>query len=411
MKVLYLECNMGAAGDMLTAALSELLPDPGAFVAQMNACGLPGLEMRRETRSSCGIVGTHMSVLINGEEEIVHDVMPHEHEHHLHDHYHDHNHEHHHEHHHHVGLHEVRDIVMQTRLPQSVKDDVMAVYQLIAEAESHAHGSEIGSIHFHEVGMMDAIADISAVCLLMHLIAPDRVIASPLCTGFGEVHCMHGILPVPTPATAYLLRDLPSYAGRVRGELLTPTGAALIRHFADAYEQRPMMRVSVIGCGMGMKEFDTANCVRAMLGETDDNADEVTEIACNLDDMSGEALGYAMEKLFEAGALDVYFTPIQMKKNRPAVKLSALCKPQDEPKITDTMLRHTTTLGVRMQRMRRTTLERGSETVHSPYGDVMFKTACFDGITKRKAEYDSVRKLADESGKSLSEILDSIKKT
>ncbi len=412
MKLLYLECNMGAAGDMLTAALCELLPDPEAFIAQMNACGIPGLEVRREERTSCGIRGTHISVRINGEEEVVHDVRPGEMEHdheqvheHVHEHEHAHEHEHeHHHHHHHAGLEDVRRIVMQTTLPDSVKADVMAVYGLVAEAEAHAHGSDVESIHFHELGMMDAIADICGVCLLMHMLAPDRVVASPLCTGYGEVHCMHGILPVPTPATAWLLRDLPSYAGRVRGELLTPTGAALIRHFADAFEQRPMMRVRAIGCGMGMKEFDTANCVRALLGDVDAGADEVVELSCNLDDMTGEALGYAMEKLFDAGALDAYFTPIQMKKNRPAVKLSAICRPQDEAAVSNAMLRHTTTLGVRMQRFARRTLERGSETRHTPYGEIEIKTARFGDVVKRKPEFDSLARAAERSGATLDEI-------
>ncbi len=408
MKTLYLECNMGAAGDMLTAALCELLPDPDAFIAQMNAIGIPGLEMSREIKTSCGVRGTHISVKINGEEEVVYDVHPGEKcPEHTHAHAHEHSHEHRHS---HAGLEDVRAIVMQTALPESVKADAMAVYGLIAEAEAHVHGSDIECVHFHEVGMMDAIADVSAVCLLMHLLAPDCVIASPLCTGYGEVHCMHGILPVPTPATARLLRGLPSYAGHVRGELLTPTGAALIRHFADAFEQRPMMRVNAIGCGLGMKEFDTANCVRAMLGEVESGADEVLEISCNLDDMTGEALGYAMEKLFAAGALDAYFTPIQMKKNRPAVKLSAICRPQDETAVSDAMLRHTTTLGVRMQRFARKTLERGHETMRTPYGDIDLKTAKFGDITKRKPEFDSLVRAAERSGATLAEVRSAIEK-
>ena len=337
MKTLYLECGMGAAGDMLTAALLELMPDPDAVVAELNGLGIPGVQFSKEAMSKCGIGGTHMTVRVHGEEESEemfhhhheHHDHPHEHEHshesachehhdHLHEHHHEHAHEHTHEHthehgdaghthHHHSSLHDIEHIVCgHLNIPEQVKQDVMAVYGLIAEAESHAHGVPVTEIHFHEVGTMDAIADITAVCLLMHKIAPDQVIVSPVHVGSGHVHCAHGILPVPAPATAYILNGVPMYGGAVKGELCTPTGAALLKHFATRFGDMPVMRTAAIGYGMGKKDFEQANCIRAMLGETEDAGDSVLQLECNVDDMTAEELGFAMEAILAAGALEGY---------------------------------------------------------------------------------------------------------
>lgn len=413
MRTLYIECNMGAAGDMLTAALLELLPEPDGFLAQMNAAGIPGMVMSRSEKVSCGLRGTHISVCIDGEEEISDDVPEHEHEHHHghehghdQDHAHDHHHDHHHEHaHSHAGLADVAQIIHSLKLPEAVKRDALGVYELIAQAEAHAHGCAVEQIHFHEVGMMDAVTDVSAVCLLMHLLAPQRVVASPVCTGFGEVLCMHGVVPVPAPATAWLLQGMPAYAGRIRGELLTPTGAALLKYFATEYGRMPAMRVEKVGSGMGMKEFEAANCVRVFLGEDDVGSDEVAELSCNLDDMTGEMIGCATELLLEAGALDVYLTAIQMKKNRPGVKLSCICRPGDAERMAELMLRHTTTLGVRTQRFERRVLNRSRETAHTVYGDVEIKRASGAGVEKRKPEYESALRAAREHGVPLAEVL------
>ena len=332
MKTLYLDCGMGAAGDMLAAALLELLPDREAFVNELNGLGIPGVRFQADPAVKCGITGTHMTVTVNGAEEESFDHQhghthnhehPHDHEHahdheHTHDHEHAHDHEHGHEHghHHHSGLHDIEHIVRgHLHLPQAVQDDVMAVYGLIAEAESHAHGVPVTEIHFHEVGTLDAVADVTAVCLLMHRLAPDEVVVSPVHVGSGQVHCAHGILPVPAPATAFILRGVPIYGGSVRGELCTPTGAALLKHFATRFGAMPAMQVESIGYGMGKKDFEAANCVRAMLGETESRGDTVLELSCNVDDMTAEAIGFAMERLFAGGALEVYTVPIGMKKS------------------------------------------------------------------------------------------------
>jgi len=415
MKTLYIECNMGAAGDMLTAALTELLDDADAFIARMNAIGIPGLCVRREEKQTNGVRGTHISVTINGEEEISDDVPPeehHHHDHHGHGHPHEHEHHHHHGHdhaHYHAGLAEVEEIVRGLDLPEAVRRDVMGVYALIGEAEAHAHGTTVEKVHFHEVGMMDAIADVSAVCLLMHMIAPERVVVSPLCTGFGEVRCMHGIVPVPAPATAYLLRGMPAYAGSVRGELLTPTGAALIRYFADDFGHMPEMRVEAVGCGIGMKEFEKANCVRVMLGETGVQGGEVMEISCNLDDMTGEAMAFAAEELMAQGALDVYMTPIQMKKGRPGVMLSCICRVDDADHMAELMLAHTTTLGVRMQRMQRRVLQRSQKTVDTAYGPVEIKISEGCGVRRVKPEYESAAAAARRNHVPLADVIRAVK--
>lgn len=395
MKTLYLDCGMGAAGDMLAAALLELLPDPGAFVAELNVLGFPGVHIRTEPAVKCGITGTHFAVTVHGQEE----------GHGQHHHHHHHEHEHKHAHvHHHSGLHEIEHIVQgHLALPERVKRDVLAVYRQLAEAESHAHGIPVSDIHFHEVGTMDAIADITAVCLLMDRLAPGEVIASPVHTGSGQVRCAHGILPVPAPATAYLLRDVPIYGGTVQGELCTPTGAALLKHFVTRFGDMPVMRVSAIGYGCGKKDFEAANCVRALLGETENAAGSVLNLSCNLDDMTAEAVSFAMERLFDAGALEVYTLSAGMKKSRSGLLLRVICRPQDRETIVQTIFRHTSTIGIRESVNRRYVLEREIQTVDTAYGPVRKKISQGFGVTRTKYEYEDLARIAREQNLSLKE--------
>ena len=399
MKILYIQCNMGAAGDMLTAALSELVPDSQAFLAQMNAAGIPGMRMRLEEKTSCGLKGSHISVKIHGEEEISDDVGENcaleeaAHTHHSSEHV-----------HHHAGLREVQALIDALALPEKVKADAMGVYALIAVAEAHAHGCAEDQVHFHELGMLDAVTDVCAVCLLMDMIRPERVVVSPVCTGFGQVRCMHGIVPVPAPATAYLLKGMPVYAGNIRGELLTPTGAALLKYFATEFGQMPQMKILGVGCGMGMKDFEAANCVRVFWGETPDTGrDAVVELNCNLDDMTGEALAFASEELMAQGALDVYLAPIQMKKGRPGIKLSCLCAEVDVERMAALILRHTTTLGVRMTRMERIVMDRQSAMVDTPYGKMSVKKSSGAGVHRCKTEYEDAARTARANGISFME--------
>lgn len=406
MRTLYLDCGMGAAGDMLAGALLELLPDPEAFLAELNDLGIPDVNIKREPSVKCGITGTHISVTVNGEEEESHD---HEH-HHSHEHVHDHHHEHH-EHHHHTGMHEIEHLVMRHfHLPEKVKKDIMAVYGLIAEAESHAHGVPVTEIHFHEVGTMDAVADITAVCLLMDRLSVDEVIVSPVHVGSGQVKCAHGILPVPAPATAYILKDVPIYGGSVKGELCTPTGAALLKYFATRFGNMPVMKVQAVGYGMGKKDFEAANCVRAMLGETASREDIVLELSCNVDDMTAEEIGFAMERLFEGGALEVYTIPIHMKKSRPGTLIRVMCKEQDKEDMIDLIFKYTTTIGIRQAETQRYVLDRKITMVETPCGTVRRKDAAGYGVSRSKYEYDDLADIAREKGLSIKEVRDLIEK-
>lgn len=433
MKTLYLDCSMGAAGDMLTAALAELLPDPQGFVDEMNSLGIPGVHVEREQAVKCGITGTHISVLIHGQEEESVDGEPghahghsHGEEHHSHDHahghgeeHHSHNHshddghhshdhshsdDHHAYHHHHSGMHEIQHVIEKLPLEKKVQEDVLAVYGLIAQAESHAHGVPVEQIHFHEVGTMDAIADITAVCLLLHKLAPEEIIVSPIHVGSGRVKCAHGILPVPAPATAFILQDVPVYGGQIKGELCTPTGAALLKHFATRFGDMPVMRTKAIGYGMGKKDFEMANCLRAMLGETESSTDMVVELSCNVDDMTAEMIGFAMDILLEEGALEVFAVPVGMKKSRPGTLIQVLCAPEDKEKMVSLIFQHTTTIGIRENQMHRYVLERKIEQMDTPYGKIRRKRSEGYGVCRDKYEYDDLCRIARENHLSLDEL-------
>ena len=441
MKTLYLECGMGAAGDMLTAALMDLLPEQQkiSVLHTLNHMGLDGVTVSAEKKATCGIMGTHMHVLINGEEEHQHDDHGHDYESgHSHDHAYDHVHEHDnacehghdhengndhdHEHHfhHHASPAQIQDIAASLDIPEEVRQNVLAVYQSIAEAEAHAHGMPVDQIHFHEVGTKDAIADITAVCLLIHTIGAEQIIASPVNVGNGHVHCAHGILPVPAPATEYLLRGIPSYQPqRQMGELCTPTGAALLRHFAQDFIPRPLMTVEKTGYGVGSKEFTdppVADCVRAFLGDAApidkrDNAgseDEIVLLQANIDDMTGEEIGYAMDRLFEEGARDVYLTPVYMKKNRPATMLSVITDTKHEGHMSQVIFKETSTIGLRIIPCRRHIMTRSSSVLKTPDGDVRVKISSGSGVTHRKAEFDDLADIARRTGRSIAQVRDSL---
>lgn len=412
MSVLYLDLGMGAAGDMLTSALLELFDDPGAELEKLNSLGFDNVKYVAERSEKCGIGGTHISVLVDGAEEHVHE---HEH-HHDHEHDHHHNHEHHHDHdhshnHEHHGIKDIEHIVKDhLNLTDKVKEDVLNVFNLIAEAESDVHGVPITDIHFHEVGTMDAVADVAAVCYLMSELAPSEVVASPVHVGYGTVKCAHGILSVPAPATAYILKGIPTYGGKIEGELCTPTGAALIKYFVNRFDSMPEMMVSNIGYGMGKKDFERANCVRAMLGEKSvkAGADKVSELSVNLDDMTAEEIAYAVNVLFESGALDVYTQPIGMKKNRPGTKISVLCRPEDEKSMVDLLFKHTTTLGVRKVSFDRFVLDRKVKEIQTELGPVRKKISTGYGVTKEKYEYEDIVRLAKERDLSIKEVKDKL---
>lgn len=436
MKTLYFDLGMGAAGDMLTAALLELFPkeEQNQIVDEINHIGLDDVSVTAESTSRCGIYGTQMHVKINGVEEGAEALAHHNHEdhHHDHDHYHhdhdhhsktdhthEHDHEHDHSHHHHASLAHIISIIDSLNVPDKVKDDTKAVYQLIAEAESKAHRTDVSEIHFHEVGTKDAIADVASVSLLMNKLSPDYVIASPVNVGFGHVHCAHGILPIPAPATAYLLEGIPTYSGQIEGEMCTPTGAALLSHFVDEFGKMPVMTVERIGYGMGKKDFAQANCVRTFLGngdksikesEEDNDNPEMVELSVNIDDMTAEEIGFAISQIFEAGAAEVFTTPVEMKKSRPGTLLTILCRKDIKDTIIPLIFKHTTTIGIREKSLQRHILNRTFNTINTSFGPVQIKISSGYGVHRKKYEYDDLSRIAKEHDMSIEEVRAAIEK-
>ena len=422
MKLLYLECSMGAAGDMLMSALAGLLPKPEDFVAAVNSLPLPGVALDMTACVRQGITGLHANVTINGASEDQAHAHEHTHEHaheHAHEHTHDHDHgriqEHTHRHdsqsHDHGSLDSLDSInalIQGLPLSEQVKQDAQSVYLLIAEAESKVHGKPVDLVHFHELGALDAVCDIVGVCMLMELLSPDKIIVSPIHVGSGSVFTAHGQLPVPTPATAELLKDIPSYGGEIAGELCTPTGAALLKYFSDEFGPMPLILTKKMGYGMGSKDFPRCNCLRAFWGqvETTDLKDTISELSCNIDDMTGEALSYAAELLRNNGALDVFLMSVQTKKNRPSTLLICLCEPADEEKLATAILKHTSTFGLRRATRDRYILSRSFTTVNTPYGPVNIKHGAGYGVRKSKPEYEDLARIAAGTGLSISAVND-----
>lgn len=382
MRTLYIDCSMGCAGDMLTAALLELHPDKDDFLRRMNAALGGKAVLSASPDSKCGLRGTHVTVLINGDEEG--EATRHHHE--------------------HTSISEILSFIDSVPLEVKVREDAKKVYSLIAEAESRVHGHPIENVHFHEVGSIDALADVLSVCALMHELAPERILASEVNVGSGTVRCAHGVLPVPAPATELILRGVPIYSGQIKSELCTPTGAALLKYFVWKFGAMPTMQIENAGCGTGKKDFECANVVRAFIGETTDEGDRIIELACNLDDMTPEELSFAMEELFTLGALDVYFTSIGMKKSRPGVKLTCMCRERQRKQMLECIFKHTTTLGVREYVCKRYELGRSEKTVRTQDGEVRVKTSSGYGAVREKAEYEDLAALARKSGKTIAQI-------
>lgn len=391
MKTLYLECNMGAAGDMLMAALYELHPDKDDFLKRLNRIGIPHAAVNALASTKCGISGTYMKVEINGHEEEIPEGHGHTQGHTGHTHG-------------HMSMQDILHIVDELQVSEEIKTDVKNIYQLIARAESRVHGRDVTEVHFHEVGMMDAIADITGCAMLIHELNPEKIIASPVNTGFGQVKCAHGILPVPAPATALLLSGIPCYAGETEGELCTPTGAAIIKYFTHDYGRMPQMKIEKIGYGLGKKDFEAANCIRAVLGEKEGSSGQIVELCCNLDDMTPEEIGFATELFMEKGALDVYTISIGMKKGRPGILLTVMCREDIKEEMAALIFRHTTTIGIRESYYNRMVMKRREYVKETEYGDIRMKECTGYGVSKVKPEYEDIKKIAQETGLSLREI-------
>ena len=382
MRTLYIDCSMGCAGDMLTAALLELHPDKDDFLRRMNAALGGKAVLTAAPDSKCGIIGTHVTVLINGDEEGEKT----------------------HHHHEHTSITEIMAFIDSVPLDEAIRENAKKVYSIIAEAESRVHGHPMENVHFHEVGSLDALADVLSVCALMHELAPERILASEVNVGSGTVRCAHGVLPVPAPATELILRGVPIYSRQIKSELCTPTGAALLKYFVLKFGAMPTMQVENVGCGTGKKDFKCANVVRAFIGETANDGEEIIELACNLDDMTPEELAFAMEELFSLGALDVYFTSIGMKKSRPGVKLTCMCREKQREQMLECIFKHTTTLGVREYACKRYELGRSEKAVRTQDGEVRVKISSGYGVVREKAEYEDLAAIARKSGKTIAQI-------
>ena len=390
MRILYLDCSMGASGDMLMGALYELCEDKDKFLEIMNTLFDRGIQISAKPDKKCGISGTHMQVLVHGCEE--HEAVEHSHS------------------HSHSSAGSIFKIIDAMPVDDVVKQDAKNVYEIIAQAESTVHGTSVEQVHFHEVGALDAVADVIGVCLLVRMLRADKICASAVHVGSGQVRCAHGLMPVPAPATALILRSVPCYGGYIDGELCTPTGAALLKYFADEFGPMPLMSAEAVGCGTGSRDFDAPNCLRAFIGRTEDSGEQVCAVECNLDDMTPEAVGYVMDLLLENGALDVYTTAIGMKKNRPGIMLTCLCADSDADKFASLMLRHTSTLGVRMLKMQRRVMHRIVKTLSTPLGDVRVKYSKLDAVEKAKPEYDDVARIAEREKMSFAQVYAEIMK-
>lgn len=385
MKTLFLECNMGAAGDMLIAALWELTEDKETALECIHSIGLPHTSISFDNTVTCGISCTKAHVVIAGEEE-------------------SHNHTHNAS-HHHFTLSDVYGIIDNLNISDNVKEKSKSVYSTIAAAESKVHNTDVSMVHFHELGMLDAIADVVICCFLIEELHPDKIIVSPINAGSGTVKCAHGILPVPAPATAQILIGVPYYKSNISGELCTPTGAAILKAFADDFSDMPEMTVKSIGYGAGSKEFEQANCIRAFLGETENNSsDEVIELVCNVDDMTAEELSFACEKLFFSDALDVYIQPAYMKKGRLGTAITVLCREENKKNIIKCIFKYTSTIGIREHICKRYVLDRKEELIKSPLDEIRAKFSSGFGVEKIKYEFDDLKRIADEKNMSVFEV-------
>ncbi|MGI6579001.1 MAG: nickel pincer cofactor biosynthesis protein LarC [Saccharofermentanales bacterium] len=442
MRILYFDCGMGAAGDMIAGALYDLLNDEQRqeFLETFNRLNLPGVEIIPEVASKCGINGINFVVKVNGEiegehkHENGHDYVheqshqncdhhhhDHHHDHHHHDqdhHYHDHDHhdhDHHQDYHHHAhrSMQETENIIAGFNLPEEIKNDIINVYKLIAEAESESHGVPVTDIHFHEVGTMDAIADITAASILFKMLAVDKIIASPIHVGSGSVRCAHGILPVPAPATANILRDVPIYGGEIKGELCTPTGAALLKYYVNNFENMPILKIIKTGYGHGKKNFAVMNSLRVLLADSEsdpgsaektDPNDLVYVLSCNVDDMTAEEIAYATDCFFSAGALDVYTISLVMKKSRPGTLISIICDKKLKDELIRLMFKHTSTIGIRENLCNRYVLNRSFETLTTQYGNIRKKITGGYGVNKEKLEHADLAAIAKQHNLSLTEL-------
>ena len=421
MRVAYLDCFSGISGDMFLAALIDAGVSPKLFEETVAALNIGAtLEISKVNRS--GITATKVDVIVNGEKDSPPEGRTRVSDPHEHSHSHDHGHPHEHQHEPHArehgrGLTEIRELIQHSNIGAHAKSTAIAIFEKLGAAESKIHNVPIDQVHFHEVGAADALVDIICAAVGAEALAVDEFICSPLNVGGGTVHCAHGTFPVPAPATVELLKGAPVYSSGPQAELVTPTGAAIVATLATRFSQFPEMKIETTGYGAGTNDFPAhPNVLRITIGEASKSGagtcgagaparessaaaleDTVTVLEANLDDLNPQVFGYVMDRLLEAGALDVFATPVQMKKNRPGSLLTILSKPEDAPKLTEIVFAETTTLGIRRREESRQILARKWTTVSTRFGDVRIKIASLNGtVTSYAPEHEDCRRLATE---------------
>jgi len=397
MKILYYDCFAGISGDMNLGAMIDLGIDPEYLKKELARLPVHGYELQVEKDIRKGITGTRVQVVID--------------DHHQHLHKHDHHHEHGtgHHHHDHNSFAEIRHLILSSALDDRVKNLSLSVFEKLAYAEARIHNKPVDEVHFHEVGAIDSIVDIVGAAICMNMLAPDIVQCSTVELGGGSVRCAHGIYPVPAPATTEIVKNMPVRKGTVDYEATTPTGAAILAACVQQFTDKSNFRILKTGYGIGTKDAEIPNVLRVLLCETADSHDPETIpsyiIECNIDDMNPEFYDYIIDSLFNAGARDVYVTPIIMKKSRPAVKLSVLCTPDAEDRVNEVLFRETSTIGIRKYRIDKTMLDRKIETISTHLGEVRIKSAYYQGVCiKSKPEYEDCIKIAREKGIPINQV-------
>jgi uncharacterized protein (TIGR00299 family) protein len=426
MRIAYLECFSGISGDMFLGALVDAGVPPRMLEKTVAALGLGArLEISRVLRA--GISATKVDVYVDGEKDLPREEYleweerEHSHEHVGHSHSHSGEkraepalslpkgasapHEPSHSHEHVRSLKEIREIISGISISEGARKTAIAIFEALGRAEAKIHNTSVESVHFHEVGAVDAMVDIVCAAVGAEALGVDEIICSSLNVGGGMVKCAHGTFPVPAPATVELLKDAPVYSSGLQAELVTPTGAAIVKTLASRFAAFPEMKIEKSGYGAGSRDFPGhPNVVRLTIGEAASNAlaaktasETITVLEANLDDLNPQVFGYVLDRLFEDGALDAFAMPVQMKKNRPGTLLTVLCKPEDSSRLTQLVFSETTTLGVRRRDEMRQTLARRWESVGTPWGEVRIKIASMNGtVTNYAPEYEDCRRIAAE---------------
>jgi pyridinium-3,5-bisthiocarboxylic acid mononucleotide nickel chelatase len=417
-RIAYLDCFSGASGDMFLGALLDLgLPLDGLRAA-LGSLAIEYGAVSADRVLRAGVSATKFRLQESPVAEVATGGHRHSHgedrHHHHTDHDHDHDHDHHHDHghgHHHGPHHSLKAIagfIERSALTREGKDRAIHLFHRLGEAEAAIHSMPIDEIHLHEVGALDSIIDIVGVVYGMDWLGADRVVASPLNVGSGTVKCAHGTFPVPAPATARLLQGVPVYAGAVAAELVTPTGAVIVTDYADSFDRLPMMRVGSIGYGAGDRDFaGNPNVLRVLVGEADTAAaaERVVVLESEIDDMNPQLFGPLMERLHQAGALDVFYAPVQMKKNRPGTLVTVVARPEQRESLSGLLFAETTTIGVRYQEVHRDCLDREVRSIATPVGPIRFKIASRAGrVLNASPEFEDCARAATEHGLPIKDV-------